>query len=82
MKMPREAFLKVVMEAADLDVWENELVSGMVTRKATKIYAELGYSEQEAGDCMENIFSIIHPDDVDRMKSSINNHASGPPASQ
>jgi diguanylate cyclase (GGDEF)-like protein/PAS domain S-box-containing protein len=65
------------MEAADLDVWENELVSGKVTRKATKIYAELGYSEQEAGDCMDNIFAIIHPDDVDRMKKAINDHASG-----
>jgi diguanylate cyclase (GGDEF)-like protein/PAS domain S-box-containing protein len=77
MKMPREAFLKVVMEAADLDVWENELVSGNVTRKATKIYAELGYTEQEAGDCMDNIFAIIHPEDVDRMKTAINDHASG-----
>jgi diguanylate cyclase (GGDEF)-like protein/PAS domain S-box-containing protein len=77
MKMPREAFLKVVMEAADLDVWENELVSGKVIRKATKIYAELGYSEQEAGDCMENIFAIIHPNDVDRMKSAINDHLNG-----
>lgn len=77
MKMPREAFLKVVMEAADLDVWENELVSGKVTRKATKIYAELGYTEQEAGDCMDNIFAIIHPEDVDRMKNAINDHVSG-----
>lgn len=77
MKMPREAFLKVVMEAADLDVWENELVSGKVSRKATNIYAELGYTEQEAGDCMDNIFAIIHPEDVDRMKNAINDHASG-----
>ena len=77
MKMPQEAFLKVVMEAADLDVWENELVSGKVTRKATKIYAELGYSEQEAGDSLNNIFAIIHPDDVDRMKIAIDDHATG-----
>lgn len=77
MKMPREEFLKVVMDAADLDVWENELVSGQVTRKATKIYAELGYTEQEAGDCMDNIFAIIHPEDVDRMKNAINDHLSG-----
>ncbi|MCV2370542.1 sensor domain-containing diguanylate cyclase [Roseateles oligotrophus] len=77
MKMPREDFLKVVMETADLDVWENELVSGKVTRKATKVYAELGYTEQEAGDCMDNIFAIIHPEDVDRMRNALNDHASG-----
>jgi len=77
MEMPRETFLEVVMEAADLDVWENELVSGQVTRKATKIYAELGYTEQEAGDCMDNVFAIIHPDDLERMKNAINDHASG-----
>lgn len=77
MNKPHEAFLKVVMDAAELDVWENELVSGQVTRKATKIYAELGYSEQEAGDSMENIFAIIHPDDLVNMKSAIYNHANG-----
>ncbi|MEJ6007667.1 sensor domain-containing diguanylate cyclase [Paucibacter sp. AS339] len=77
MKMPREEFLKVVMETADLDVWENELVSGKVTRKATKVYAELGYTEQEAGDCMDNIFAIIHPEDVDRMRNALNDHADG-----
>ncbi|MYM37923.1 sensor domain-containing diguanylate cyclase [Duganella qianjiadongensis] len=75
--LSRVAFLEVVMEAADLDVWENELVSGQVTRKATKIYAELGYTEQEAGDYMDNIFAIIHPDDVARMKTAIEDHASG-----
>ncbi|WP_348693023.1 sensor domain-containing diguanylate cyclase [Duganella fentianensis] len=76
-QLPREAFLEVVMEAAELDVWENELVSGQVTRKATKIYAELGYTEQEAGDYMDNIFAIIHPDDLARMKTAIDDHASG-----
>lgn len=76
-QLSREAFLEVVMEAAELDVWENELVSGQVTRKATKIYAELGYTEQEAGDYMDNIFAIIHPDDLDRMRSAIVDHASG-----
>nr|WP_295130872.1 sensor domain-containing diguanylate cyclase [uncultured Roseateles sp.] len=77
MKMPREEFLQVVMDAADLDVWENELVSGRVTRKATKVYAELGYTEQEAGECMDNIFAIIHPEDVDRMRNALDEHASG-----
>lgn len=77
MKMPREEFLQVVMEAADLDVWENELVSGRVTRNATKVYAELGYTAQEVGDVMDNIFAIVHPEDVERMKHALNEHASG-----
>jgi hypothetical protein len=39
--------LELALEAAGLDLWENDLVTGDVTHKATKIFAELGYSEDE-----------------------------------
>jgi len=59
------------MEVADPDVWENELVSGQVTCKATNIYNEVGYTEQEARDYMDNIFTIIHPEDLACKKTAI-----------
>ena len=40
--------LQLALDAAGLDLWENNLVSGEVTRKATKIFKELGYSDDES----------------------------------
>ena len=40
--------LELVLEAAGLDLWENDLVSGKVTRRAVKTFSELGYREEEA----------------------------------
>ena len=36
--------LALALEAAGLDLWENDLVTGEVTRKAVKTFAELAYS--------------------------------------
>ncbi len=59
-----QAIFDIAIEAAGLDVWENELLSGRIVRKATKIYAELGYTEEEASSTLDDLFSIVHPDDV------------------
>ena len=36
-----------MLEAAGLDLWENDLVSGQVTHKATKTFEELGFTQGE-----------------------------------
>jgi diguanylate cyclase (GGDEF)-like protein/PAS domain S-box-containing protein len=69
--------LELVMDAAGLELWENDLVSGAVTRKAVRIYSELGYTEAEAASCMDGIFSILHPEDVARVKQALAEHLSG-----
>lgn len=69
--------LELALEAAGLDLWENDLVSGEVTRKATKIFAELGYSAEEALSYVDNLFAIVHPDDVPWVKAAIADHAKG-----
>jgi len=69
--------LELALEAAGLDLWENDLVAGDVTRKATKIFAELGYSEQEAFRYVDDMFAIIHPDDIPVIKAAINDHLTG-----
>ncbi len=69
--------LELALEAAGLDLWENDLVTGDVTRKSNKIFLELGYSKEEIASNMDSIFSIVHPDDVPMIKSSINDHLTG-----
>lgn len=69
--------LELALEAAGLDLWENNLVTGEVTRKAAKTFLELGYSEEEASSYIEDIFKIIHPDDIPVIKSAVNDHLTG-----
>ena len=69
--------LELALEAAGLDLWENDLVSGEVTRKALKTFAELGYNEKESFAFMEDMFSIVHPDDIPAIRAAINEHLTG-----
>ena len=65
------------MEAANLDVWENNLTTGKIIRKATKIFAELGYPEAEAAASMDALFSMVHPEDLERLKQALDAHLDG-----
>jgi hypothetical protein len=49
-----QAIFDIVIEAAGLDIWENELLSGRIVRKATQVYAELGYTEEEASATLDD----------------------------
>lgn len=69
--------LELALEAAGLDLWENDLITGEVMRKATKIFAELGYNEQEAASYIDDNFKIIHPDDIPVIKAAIDDHLTG-----
>jgi diguanylate cyclase (GGDEF)-like protein len=69
--------LELALEAAGLDLWENNLVTGNVTRKPTKTLEELGYSEGEVASYVDDLFSLIHPDDVSVFKASIDDHLAG-----
>jgi len=77
MRMLDEEGLALIMEAAGLDLWENDLITGVVTRKAIKIFAELGYTEQEASGYVADLFQIVHPDDVERVKAALGEHLAG-----
>jgi diguanylate cyclase (GGDEF)-like protein len=69
--------LELALEAAGLDLWENDLVSGEVTRKALKTFAELGYNDKETFAFIDDMFSIVHPDDVPIIKAAIKEHLTG-----
>lgn len=69
--------LELALEAAGLDLWENDLVTGNVTRKATKTFLELGFTEHEIVSGVQDIYGLFHPDDVDRVRQSVTDHLSG-----
>ncbi len=69
--------LELALEAAGLDLWENDLATGKATKNTTKIFSELGYSDDEAMPYMDDIFAIVHPDDVARVKGAIEAHVTG-----
>ncbi|MBE0585382.1 MAG: PAS domain S-box protein [Desulfofustis sp.] len=69
--------LALALEAAGLDLWENDLVTGEVPRKASKTFAELGYSEEEALACIDGQFAFVHPEDIPLVKAAINEHLTG-----
>lgn len=69
--------LELALEAAGLDLWENDLVNGDVMHMAKKTLVELGYSAQEVSNDINDIYSIVHPDDVPILKSAVKSHFSG-----
>ncbi len=69
--------LELALEAAGLDLWENDLVTGDVPCKVTKIFTELGYSAEETSWYVDDLFSIIHPDDIPMLKTAISEHLTG-----
>lgn len=69
--------LELALEAAGLDLWENDLLTGEIPLKATRTLIELGYSEAEALHYMEDMFAIVHPEDAPMVKSAIGDHLAG-----
>jgi diguanylate cyclase (GGDEF)-like protein/PAS domain S-box-containing protein len=69
--------LALALEAAGLDLWENNLLTGEVTRKASQTFLSLGYSDEETAAYIEQAFQLVHPDDVEGVKASVNVHLAG-----
>lgn len=69
--------LALALEAAGLDLWENDLVSGEVTLKASKTFVELGFSDEEIGSDLQGIYGLVHPDDLGKVKKAVDDHLSG-----
>lgn len=69
--------LELALEAAGLDLWENDLRTGEVTRKAVKVFQELGFTGEDVAAHVQGIFGLIHPDDLPRVRKAIDDHLSG-----
>ncbi|HOP04508.1 MAG TPA: histidine kinase N-terminal 7TM domain-containing protein [Tenuifilaceae bacterium] len=75
LKSTRDRF-ELAVVAAGLDTWENNLVTGERIG-GDKIYLELGYKPNEIPRSIDDIFRLVHPDDLKNVKQRINNHVAG-----
>ena len=69
--------LELVLEAAGLDLWENDLVTGQVTQKAMKTFLELGFTEDEIVSGVQDIFGLFHPGDLEMVRQAVADHVAG-----
>ncbi|WP_180125414.1 sensor domain-containing diguanylate cyclase [Rhodoferax sp. BLA1] len=69
--------LALALEAAGLDLWENNLLTGEVSRRAMKTITTLGYPEEEQWTYVEQFFQLIHLDDQPRVQLALDEHLSG-----
>jgi len=75
---PLQERLELALEAAGLDLWETDLVSGTMTQAVTKTLAELGYAEADVGsDINATLRALTHPDDFPLIYQAIERHISG-----
>lgn len=69
--------LHLALEAAGLDLWENNLTTGEVTHRVSHVLADLGYDDQESMTYMDDLFALVHPDDLASVKQAIAAHVAG-----
>jgi PAS domain S-box-containing protein len=68
--------LELASEAAGLDPWENNLKTGE-NIGGNKIYSDLGYTEDEIPQNIDDIFKLMHPDDSVGVKNRLKEHFEG-----
>ncbi len=69
--------LELALEAAGFDLWENNLLTGEVVRRTTQIFGELGYGAEESLAFMDDVFKIVHTEDISLIKRAISDHLAG-----
>lgn len=69
--------LQLALEAAGLDLWENDLATGEVTHPASRTFVELGYSAEDAADSMRFWLDIVHPEDRPAIDAALADYRDG-----
>lgn len=69
--------LQLALEAAGLDLWENNLTTGEVTQRVSRVFADLGYDNQEALAYVDDLYAIVHPDDIPLVQQAVADHMAG-----
>lgn len=69
--------LEIALEAGCLDLWETDLTTGELVRKTSKVFRELGYTAPGPVESLAEVFNLIHPEDVPRVKRAIDEHLAG-----
>ena len=68
--------LDLALQAVQLDSWENNLITG-TTIGGNQIYKGLGYDEDEIPNKVQDIYSLIHPDDLSYAQQSLKQYLEG-----
>jgi len=66
--------LEIATNASGHEFWETNLITGEITRKAIKIFKDLGYTEEESLANINDFSSFIHPDDLPNLSAAIDDH--------
>lgn len=69
--------LQLALDAAGLDLWENDLAAGKVTHPASRTFIELGYSAEEVGDTLAFWLEIVHPEDRPAIDNALADYRNG-----
>lgn len=72
-----ERRLEIALEASGLDLWENDLSTGEVIFGLSKVFDQLGYAEQDTAAYIDDIFALMHPDDIATVKLAVERHIEG-----
>ncbi|TDW00380.1 diguanylate cyclase (GGDEF)-like protein [Halomonas alkaliantarctica] len=72
-----ERRLEIALEASGLDLWENDLSTGEVIFGLSKVFDKLGYAQQDTAAYIDDIFALMHPDDVATVKLAVERHIEG-----
>ena len=67
-----EERLSLSMEASEYGFWDVDLGTGKMYL-SPQIYAMNGYEDGELPEKLESIMSLIHPDDIETVMSTVNN---------
>ncbi|WP_348764953.1 sensor domain-containing diguanylate cyclase [uncultured Salinisphaera sp.] len=66
--------LDLALECSGLDLWENDLLTGEVIFGLDRVFSDLGYDKSEAAGYIDDIFSLMHPDDKPAVEQAIADH--------
>lgn len=74
-----EERLKIILDAAEMFWWENNLATGKVIHDENYYYDLLGYNKDDyvVPKDIKHIMDIVHPDDRELMAEAVNAHLDG-----
>ena len=67
---------ELAVAAAGFDPWENNLLTGERIG-GEKIYEKLGYHKSDIPKTIENLFKLVHPDDIPIIRKRMDDHFKG-----
>ncbi len=68
--------IELAVLAAGIDTWENDLIANLRIG-GSRIFTELGYSDNEVPSTIDQVYNLVHPDDIEYLKKRMQEHFDG-----